>query len=143
MKISLMCMDDYPEASRIWQATEGMGLRSLDDSYEGINRFLVRNPRSNFICRTNDETAGVILAGHDGRRGYIYHAAVKEKFRNRGIGRNLVLSVIEAMRAEGIHKIGLVVFSDNTGGNSFWESLGFENRRDLVYRNLSINSQNY
>jgi len=142
MQISLMDIRDYPEVSRIWQTTEGMGLRSLDDTREGIEKFLQRNPRTCFLCRLEDRIAGAILAGHDGRRGYIYHAVVREDFRNRGIGRKLVQSVIESLKSEGINKVAPVVYSRNKEGNRFWESLGFETREDLVYRNLSINADN-
>lgn len=68
-------MDDYEEAYELWSSTEGTGLRLLDDSKDGISKFLNRNPHTNFVCRLNGELVGTILCGHDGRRGYIYHAA--------------------------------------------------------------------
>ena len=140
--IRTMKMDDYKEAYNIWTETEGMGLRSLDDSEEGIGRFLKRNPSTCFICRSGETLAGVILCGHDGRRGYIYHAVVDKAFRRRGIGKALVKNVVNALKKEGIHKTALVVFLKNEKGNLFWESLGFTERHDLIYRNRSVNKFN-
>ncbi len=140
--IRTMKMEDYEEVYRLWTETEGMGLRSLDDSEEGIGRFLKRNPATCFLCRSGEKLAGVILCGHDGRRGYIYHAAVDKAFRRRGIGKALVNKVLTALEKEGINKTALVVFDSNTAGNSFWESLGFTERCDLIYRNRAVNESN-
>jgi len=141
-QIMPMSNGDYEDAFALWTGTAGMGLRSLDDSRDGIVRFLKRNPRTSFVCRINDRLTGVILCGHDGRRGYIYHAAVHEEYRNRGIGRALVERVVAALDDEGITKTALVAYGSNTRGNAFWESLGFTLRDDLVYRDRVINPEN-
>ncbi len=137
-----MNIDDYDEMFELWSNTEGMGLRSLDDSKEGISKFLNRNPNTNFICRIDNKLVGAILCGNDGRRGYIYHAVVHKDFQRKNIGTLLVEKVIEALDREGIKKVALVVYSNNLNGNQFWESLGFIDRFDLVYRNLSIDKNN-
>lgn len=142
MQIEVMKITDYNEAYKLWTNTEGMGLRSLDDSQVGIQRFINRNPSTNFVCRIEGDLAGVILSGNDGRRGYIYHAVVKLEYRKRGIGNLLVENAMDALKAEGIHKVALVVFSENVGGNDFWASIGFTKREDLVYRNRAIEIQN-
>ena len=60
---------------------EGMGLNNLDDSKEGIGRFLNRNPDTCFVAELENVIIGVILTGNDGRRDYIYHTAVNPKYR--------------------------------------------------------------
>jgi len=135
-------MTDYNEAYQLWTSTEGMGLRSLDDSYKGIGAFLQRNPNTNFICRMDRELVGTILSGHDGRRGYIYHAVVKTEHRKKGIGKKLVNQVLSSLEQEGIKKVALVVYSTNQTGNTFWESVGFVCRDDLNYRNYTIDHSN-
>lgn len=142
MDILLMKIADYEEVYKLWKNTEGMGLRSLDDSRDGIMTFLNRNPNTNFVCKENNKVVGVILSGHDGRRGYIYHLAVSQKYRKKGIGKILVEKVICALKTEGIKKIALVVFDANESGNAFWESVGFIKREDLVYRNFTIDLSN-
>lgn len=142
LTISIMKISDYEEAYKLWNNTEGMGLRSLDDSRDGIDKFLKRNPTTNFVCRVKNELVGVILCGHDGRRGYIYHAVVDAKYRKIGIGKNLVNSVISSLEEEGIKKVALVVYSNNNEGNKFWNNLGFLKRDDLFYRNKVIDINN-
>jgi len=142
MEIRIMTIEDYEEVYQLWISIDGMGMRSLDDSIEGIEKFIKRNPSSNFVAIENNKIVGVILCGHDGRRGFIYHTAVNESFRKRGVGEALVDAVIKSMHIEGINKIALVVFEKNQLGNKFWESIGFEERTDLIYRNISINNDN-
>jgi ribosomal protein S18 acetylase RimI-like enzyme len=138
-----MTINDYPAVFKLWNTIAGMGMRSLDDSEEGIRRFLGRNPRTCFVAEAaGGEIAGVILGGHDGRRGFIYHTAVREAFRQQGIGQALISAVEEAMKGEGIHKIALVAFKTNDLGNRFWEGRGYAERPDLSYRNKSLNPEN-
>jgi len=131
-------ISDYDAVYALWLSCSGMGLNNLDDSREGIKQFLQRNPTTCFTAVSDDAVIGVILAGHDGRRGFIYHTAVDPNRRKEGIGKALVETAMEALKAEGIHKVALVVFDHNKEGNAFWEKLGFTSREDLVYRNKTI-----
>jgi ribosomal protein S18 acetylase RimI-like enzyme len=140
--IRLLQSADYDAAYQLWLDGAGMGLRALDDSREGIEKFLKRNPRTCLAAEASGELVAVILCGHDGRRAFIYHAMVKEQFRGQGIGRKLVAAVETAMREEGINKIALVAFRNNEGGNRFWEKMGYVAREDLAYRDKSLNPAN-
>ncbi|KPU42396.1 acetyltransferase YpeA [Oxobacter pfennigii] len=142
MNIRLMTIDDYDKVFEMWTTTPGMGVRSMDDSREGINKFLLRNPSTNFVATVHEKIVGTIMCGHDGRRGYIYHTCVSDKHRKLKIGSSMVDAVLEALSKEGINKCALVVFSSNDTGNSFWQSLGWEKREDLNYYNKSINNDN-
>lgn len=142
MYIKRMTMEHYDRAYQLWTNTAGMGMRSLDDSYEGIEKFLKRNPTTCFVAMAEQELVGIILCGHDGRRGYIYHAAVLPDYRGKGIGRSLVEEVLSALSAEGINKVALVVFASNENGNDFWKRLGFKQREDLIYRDFNLNEDN-
>lgn len=138
MIIRKMKLSDYETVYSLWLSCKGMGLNDLDDSRIGIEKFLKRNPETCFVAEINDKLIGVIMAGNDGRRGYIYHTAVHPDFRNQGIARTLVETVMKALKKCGINKVALVVFERNQSGNDFWEKLGFTVRDDLVYRNKSI-----
>lgn len=138
MKIRIMTIADYDAVYALWLSCRGMGLNNLDDSREGIERFLKRNPDTCFVAEDGRNTVGVIIAGNDGRRGYIYHTAVNPEFRRKGIARALVNAALEALHDLGINKTALVVFERNADGNAFWESIGFTERNDLVYRNKAL-----
>lgn len=138
MNIRTMTICDYNAVYSLWLSCKGMGLNNLDDSREGIERFLGRNPETCFVAEDGGEIVGAIMVGNDGRRGYIYHTAVSPEHRRQGIAKRLVDTVIEALRSLGINKAALVVFERNSDGNKFWESVGFTVRDDLVYRNLTL-----
>lgn len=138
MEIRVMRIEDYNDVMDLWLNTKGMGLNNLDDSREGINKFIKRNPTTSFVANDNGKIVGVIIAGHDGRRGYIYHTAVAENRRKEGIGKLLISACMSALDNEGINKAALVVFEHNIIGNTFWEQEGFHSRTDLVYRNKNI-----
>ena len=142
MKIEKMLIDDYAEVYDLWINTPGMGLNTIDDSREGIEKYLKRNPETCFVAREKDRVIGVILSGHDGRRGYIHHTAVRTEYRHRGVGRALVEQAVSALSDEGIKKAAFVVFEKNTDGNNFWEKLSFKKRDDLVYRDKLITNDN-
>lgn len=133
-----MSIDDYEAVYDLWISTPGMGLNNLDDSKEGIGKYLERNPTTCFVAEDGENIIGVILCGHDGRRGFIYHTSVHINYRNQGIAKTLVKNAIQALEEEGINKVALVVFEKNEIGNAFWEKLGFPDREDLVYRNKGI-----
>ena len=138
MTIRPMTIADYDAVYALWLSCRGMGLNDVDDSREGLARYLRRNPGTCFVAEDAARVRGVIMAGHDGRRGYIYHTAVRPDSRGQGIGRRLVEAAMDALRAEGISKVALVVFRRNEAGNAFWERMGFELREDLMYRNLAL-----
>ena len=133
-----MTIDDYEGVYHLWISTPGMGLNTTDDSREGIDRYLRRNPTSCFVAAEEKEIVGSILAGHDGHRGFIYHLSVAVSHRKKGIGKALVERAMEALKQEGIHKVALVVMAGNETGNAFWESHGFTTREDLIYRNKNL-----
>lgn len=138
MKIRKMNLEDYEQIYELWLSCAGMGLNDLDDSKDGIDRYLRRNPDTCFVAMEEDHIIGVIMAGNDGRRGYIHHTAVNPRYRKRGIASRLVDTAMEALGQCGINKVALVAFSKNQAGNAFWEKMGFEERKDLTYRNKNI-----
>ena len=133
----LMTMADYEQAYDLWILC-GNGLNDKDDSPEGIDKYLKRNPSTSFVATCDGKVVGVILCGHEGRRGIIQHACVSPDYRRLGIGNKLVELALEALKEEGINKVLLVAFKKNESGNAFWEAQGFTLREDLNYRNKAL-----
>lgn len=136
--IKVMTINDYEELFELWQNTANMGLRSLDDSKEGISCFLKRNPNTNFVVYEDGQLVGAILCGHDGRRGYIYHTVVLPDYRRRGIASSLVESAIAALQKEGITRVCLNVMETNEQGKKFWISKVWEKKDFLGFYSKSI-----
>lgn len=138
MEIRKMKIEDYEAVYGLWLSCKGMGLNTVDDSREGIEKFLRRNPDTCFVAETDGVIVGAIIAGSDGRRGYIYHTAVSPDQRRQGIASKLVEAAMSALESISVTKAALVVFDRNVDGNAFWEKSGFTVREDLIYRNKSI-----
>jgi len=141
--IRVMTIEDYEGVYDVWLNTPGMGINSTDDSKEGIGKYLRRNPATSFVAEDGGRIIGSILAGHDGRRGFIQHMAVLPDYRMQGVGRRLVEHAMRALEEEGIHKVALLAFRKNEIGNAFWEKMGFAVRNDVLYRNKSIHELEY
>lgn len=137
-----MIINDYDEVYQLWKKIRGFGLRSVDDSRSGIDRFLKRNPTSSVVAVEDGKIVGSILCGHDGRRGCFYHVCVDEDYRRRGIGKAMVVKAMEALKAEKINKVSLIAFTKNDVGNAFWNTIGWTKRQDLNYYDFVLNDAN-
>ena len=139
--IRLVTIDDYDAIYELWNAVEQSrrALNPVDDSREGIARYLKRNPNTCFAADMDGRIIGVILTGHDGRRAIVHHLCVHPEYRRMGIADKLVAKAEEALKEEGIQKIFGLVFKDNDPANAFWENQGYSLRTNLNYRNKSLN----
>ncbi|MCC8167724.1 MAG: GNAT family N-acetyltransferase [Clostridiales bacterium] len=141
-EIRPMRMDDYDEVYALWMSISGFGIRSIDDSREGVERFLKRNPSTSVVAVCDGKVVGSILCGNDGRRGCFYHVCVAEAYRKRGIGKSMAVACMRALQAEGINKVNLIAFKSNEVGNQFWKGEGWTFRSDLNYYDFTLNERN-
>ena len=141
--IRTMTAEDYTGLYALWMTIKGFGIRSLDDSREGVERFLRRNPHSSVVAVAADGAiVGGILCGHDGRRGCLYHVCVREDYRRNGIGKAMVVFCMDALKEEQINKVSLIAFTRNDVGNAFWNTIGWTKRQDLNYYDFTLNEAN-
>ena len=140
--IEVMKPEDYEEILDLCLNTPGMGLNESDDSKEGITAYLKRNPNTCFVARKGARIVGVILSGHDGRRGCLYHVCVHEGYRRHGIGKAMVVRAMEKLKEEQISKVSLIAFTENDIGNAFWNTIGWTERLDLNYYEFTLNEKN-
>jgi N-acetylglutamate synthase len=128
--IAPFVIDDWNEALPLWRAA---GFRiGAAETRDGVARYLERNPGLGMVARVDGVLAGTVLAGHDGRRGYLHHVAVAAPFRRRGLGVRMVERALQALRAAGMERVHLFVQRDNAEGLAFWRAAGWGVRDDLV-----------
>ena len=137
-----MTIEDYDGVYALWMTIKGFGIRSIDDSKEGVEKFLKRNPTTSVVALDGERVIGSILCGHDGRRASFYHVCVEESYRKRGVGKRMAEFAMEALKKEGINKVGLQAFKTNEAGNKFWKKLGWVERVDLNYYDMTLNEAN-
>lgn len=137
-----MTIEDYDGVRALWLTIKGFAIRSIDDSRDGVERFLERNPKTSVVAVEDGHIAGAILCGHDGRRATFYHVCVEENYRMRGIGKAMVVTCMNELREQHINKVALIAFTENDVGNAFWKGIGWTERLDLNYYDFTLNQEN-
>lgn len=140
--IRTMTIEDYDGVRELWMSIKGFAIRSVDDSREGVEIFLKRNPTTSVVAELDGKIVGAILCGHDGRRGCLYHVCVHQNHRMNGIGKAMVVQAMEALKAEKVNKVSLIAFTSNDIGNAFWKQIGWTKREDLNYYDFTLNDAN-
>ena len=137
-----MKIEDFDQVHALWMKISGFGIRSIDDSREGVERFLKRNPKCSVVAEKDGQIIGSILCGHDGRRGSLYHVCVHPDYRKQGIGKSMVVFAMQALKKDQINKVCLIAFTQNDIGNAFWKEIGWTRREDLNYYDFTLNEEN-
>jgi ribosomal protein S18 acetylase RimI-like enzyme len=128
--IRVFRVEDYDAVVALWRRTEGVGLNE-SDTRRAIAAYLRHNPRSSFVAEQDGRVIGAVLCGHDGRRGYLHHLAVARRYRQRGIGRQLVKACLAKLQKAGIQKCNIFIFANNAAGMKFWAHTGWSLRTEL------------
>jgi ribosomal protein S18 acetylase RimI-like enzyme len=116
---------DYDQVVALWMSCDGVEVAEGDDR-ESFTRYLDRNPGLSHVAIFAGAIVGAALCGHDGRRGLVYHLAVAPAFRGQGIGKKILKLGLDALRENGIARVIILVAEDNSLGQEFWISQGFE-----------------
>ncbi len=123
---------DYDSLLELWKTTHGIGIDEYSDSLESIQRFLTRNPGMSFLAVLEDgKIIASVLSGHDGRRGFIYHLLVQEKYRRFGIAAAMLEKVYKKFEENFIPKANIFVMKVNQSGIGFWTHEGWKSRNNL------------
>ena len=130
MQIRPMTIQDYDEVFAMWQITTKRALSKADER-DQIERYLLRNTGMSQVAVVDGKIVGTVLAGHDGRRGFIHHMAVLPDYRRRHIGHRLAEKAIEMISRDGIDKTHIFCYQNNETGQNFWKDFGFEKRDDV------------
>lgn len=136
MIIREMTIDDYDEVYEMWQITTKRALSKADEK-DQMERYLKHNAGMSQVAVVDGKIVGTVLAGHDGRRGFIHHMAVLPEFRRKKIGHALAQTAIQKIRKQGIDKTHIFCYQNNETGQSFWRDFGFEKREDVFVYSFS------
>jgi N-acetylglutamate synthase len=127
IQIKPMIATDFTEVMALWKNSQGLYMSGeYTETPEGFAKFLERNPGNSYVARDQDKLVGAVFGSHDGRRGFISHMAVAQKYRRSGIGRLLVQHVVESLNSVRITIIVLFVLKSNSSAGLFWSEVGFK-----------------
>jgi ribosomal protein S18 acetylase RimI-like enzyme len=130
LKALPMTAYDLDAVVTLWSEIEGVGLNE-SDSPDRLRAYLGRNPGLSLVVRDGEQLIGAVLCGHDGRRGYLHHLAVRPAYRKRGLARQMVETCLAALNRAGILKCNIFLYADNELGEQFWKRCGWSQRSDL------------
>ena len=116
---------DRPQLERLWCAVfpEDPPRNAPERMIDGA---IGVRPESLLVAELDGAVVGVVIAGWDGVRGWIYHLAVAAAYRRRGIATRLVRAAETTLRALGCSKINLQVRASNQAVVAFYRSLGYQ-----------------
>ncbi|MEN8209044.1 MAG: GNAT family N-acetyltransferase [Candidatus Fermentibacteria bacterium] len=130
MNIVTMKNNDYEKLLSLWSGFAGNTMTGAD-SPEDFEKFLSMNSDYCFSAFENGCLVGSVMAGSDLRRGYIYHLAVDASQQGKGAGGKLMEAAENALRAAGIEKAHLFIYTDNTA-IEFYKKTGWHRRSDIA-----------
>ncbi len=127
--VQSMTIDHYDDVCAMWRQCEGLG---EVESREEIAAYLQRNPGLSPVAVAEDgAVVGAVLAGHDGRRGYLAHLGVAPRARGEGVARMLVEYALTRLAALGIGRCSVHVYVENQAAAEYWLHAGWRRRDDL------------
>ncbi|MBN1427439.1 MAG: GNAT family N-acetyltransferase [Anaerolineae bacterium] len=125
---------DYPRVMALWQAA-GLHIRPTGrDSQEAFARQMAGGLQTVIgVETTSGNLIGVVLATHDGRKGWINRLAVHPSWRRQGVARLLIAAAEDALREQGIEVIAALIEPGNTLSLACFRNSGYEEYIGLHY----------
>jgi hypothetical protein len=93
-----------------------------------------RGPNSTILIGRHGETiVATAMVGHEGHRGWVYYVAVDPDHRGKRFGCTMMNAAEDWLRTAGIAKLQLLVRSENTKVQAFYESIGYVAQERVMY----------
>ncbi len=132
--VRLLGLEDYDRFMDVWRSA---GLRSLRprgrDSRAAIAQQLATGTHTLLGLEFKGELVAVVLATHDGRKGWINRLCVRPKYRRRGYGARLVAEAERVLRAQGMTVIAALIEPGNDVSLTLFSKLGYVESPGLHY----------
>ena len=122
---------DHAALFALWRSVPGIQLRA-EDEYEPFCRYLERNPGLSLLVEAEGRPIASLLAGHDGRRGYLHHLVVAPAWRGRGLASALLAEVLARLAEQGVRKSHVFVLGVAPEALAFWRARGEWLARDDI-----------
>ncbi|HVO70009.1 MAG TPA: GNAT family N-acetyltransferase [Aggregatilineaceae bacterium] len=123
--IVALTVDDYEAVRELWEQA-GLPIKANGrDSREQFAGQLAGGFQKVLGVRLGDRLAGVVVATHDGRKGWINRLAVHPEFRRQGLGFRLIAEAERALHGQGLQVIAALIEDWNTPSLALFERAGF------------------
>ena len=137
MKIRPYEPADFDALVSLWKAA-GV-YREWNDPARDIS-FATRDDHSTILLAETDHVIGSAMVGEDGHRGWIYHLAVHPNAQGKGLGRPLMETAENWLKARGVWKMQLLIRDDNSEAQGFYEAFDFRDTKPNASRRSLVSS---
>ena len=126
---------DYDRVIALWRRA---GLETIRTSGRDAPEAFAREIESGSATVIGAEDSvgtlvGVVVATHDGRKGWINRLAIDPERRREALGRALVAEAEAALAEQGIRVIAALVEGDNDASLAFFQAAGYALHPDVRY----------
>jgi ribosomal protein S18 acetylase RimI-like enzyme len=124
---------DYDAVRELWEQA-GLPIKSGGrDSRERFAAQLAGGLQTVIGARTGERLVGVVVATHDGRKGWINRLAVHPDCRRQGVGLRLIGEAENVLRAQGIQIIAALIEGDNAPSLALFQRAGYADYPNMHY----------
>jgi ribosomal protein S18 acetylase RimI-like enzyme len=125
LPIRSFAWDDLEGVLDLWRGA-GLGVHlGPSDAPEEIRKKLTRDPDLFLVSEEQGRIVGAVMGGYDGRRGLVYHLAVRPDERRRGLGTTLMDELEQRLRSKGCLKVYLLITPDNLDIMEYYRRRGW------------------
>lgn len=132
--VRLLDLDDYDRVMAVWRSA---GLHSLRpngrDSRAAVARQLATGTHTLLGLEFEGDLVAVVLATHDGRKGWVNRLCVRPAYRRRGYGALLVAEAERVLRDQGMTVIAALIEPGNDVSVALFSKLGYVESPGLHY----------
>lgn len=97
-----------------------------NDPKQDIERKRAFQPELFLVGLLDGQIVATVMAGYEGRRGWINMLGVDPQWQRRGLGRQIMAEAERRLQALGAPKVNLQVRASNLQVLHFYESLGYK-----------------
>ena len=133
---------DFVRVLALWRAA-GLQIKSAGrDTREAFERQMAGGTQTAIGIEVEDDQGehtgspllvGVVLATHNGRKGWINRLAVHPDWRRQGIGQQLIAEAEESLHQQGMSVIAAIIEPDNEASLKLFIKAGYADWPGLHY----------
>ncbi len=125
--------EDYNAVRDVWIAA-GLSIKpSGRDSREQFAAQLAGDTQTVIGLRAGERLVGVVVATHDGRKGWINRLAIHPEFRRQGLGQRLIAAAEQVLHDQGMHVIAALIEDWNDPSLALFQKVGYTIHPNIHY----------
>lgn len=143
LEIRRLDSEDVPEIHRVWSEAGLHVYPEGRDAFEHLAAEISAGTALFFGGFLDGAMAAVVLATHDGRKGWINRLAVLPEHRKKGHGQVLIHACEEAFRELGIGMSCALIEDWNDPSMALFQKEGYVFRKDIFYFRKTLGQEDW